>query len=485
MTTIRSGSVLSITARLTLLYTLGAMAAVALFATLVNWKLSSNFSIEHLRFVQAKTAELQTDLDDADGRASALLSEISKETAGTRLRQYQARVLSGDTILGQTPGMATALPVSLFAPPIVGALHAADLHQHQTGGRTWLLVSLPLRPVHGTSALRLQLAYDTTRDQQLLVDFHRALAVFFLLLVPVLIVIGRWISTRALTPVSRMVRAVTHITPAQLSTRIPETPPWPEELSGLVAAFNQMLSRLEEAFTRLSRFSADLAHELRTPLSNLSGELEVSLTRPRSLDEYRATLTSGLEECNRLTVLIENLLFLARAEHAQVALHCEYFDVAEVVGWVVARHALGAAARNVTIERKDTATLDADPILFRQALGNVLANAIRHSPDGSTISVEIKQVDNNIELSVVDHGDGIPAQHLPHLFERFTRVDPARGRSEGHAEGRADGHGTGLGLSIVRSILELHGGTATINSTVGVGTQVTLSFPQQHARPSK
>ncbi len=482
MTTIRPGSILSINARLTLLYTLGAMAAVALFAVLVNWKLAANFSTEHLRFVQAKTAELQADLNDADGRSGALLSEISKETAETRLRQYQARVLSGDTILGQTPGMATTLPVSLFAPLAVGALRATDLHQHRTGGRTWLLVSLPLRPVHGTSALRLQLAYDITRDQKLLIDFHRALAVFFLLLVPVLIVTGRWISTRALAPVSRMVRAASNITPTQLSTRIPETPPWPRELSGLVAAFNDMLSRLEDGFTRLSRFSADLAHELRTPLSNLSGELEVCLTRPRTVEAYRAALTSGLEECGRLHALIENLLFLARAEHAGVALHREHFVVAEAADWVIAQHRPGAATRDVHIDLKASASrLYADPLLFRQALGNVLANAVRHAPADSTVSVEIKHIaDNGVEVCVSDHGDGIAAQHLPHLFERFYRADSARDRSQGHVEGQ----GTGLGLSIIHSILELHGGNATIDSTVGVGTRVTLRFPQEHM-PSK
>jgi len=450
------------------------MAAVVLFATLVNWKLAANFSAEHLRFVQAKAAELQTDLNDSGGRPQALLAEIAKETVGTRLRQYQARVLEGAAVLGQTPGMDKVLPVSVFALPVAGILETADLHQHQSGERSWLLASMPLRAAPEIGMLQLQLAYDITRDRKLLTDFHRALAVFFLLLVPLLIVTGRWISSRALAPVTRMARAVGAVTPSLLSTRIPEMPPWPPELSGLVDAFNNTLSRLEEAFARLSRFSADLAHELRTPLSNLSGEFEVCLTRPRQIVDYQATLESGLEECRRLNALIENLLFLARAEHADIALHRESFDAAEAAGWVIAQHAPGAASRDVRIDLKGKATVYADLLLFRQALGNVLANAVRYAPPGSTVKVEIHSgSDGGVELCVTDHGDGIAAQHLSHLFERFYRVDPARDRSQGQ--------GTGLGLSIVHSILEAHGGGASIDSAAGIGTKVRLRFPAERA----
>jgi len=457
----------SIAARLTLFYTLGAMAALALFGALVDWKAAASFDGEHLRFLEAKSAELQADLDEAGGRPESLLDEIQKETGGTRLRQYLARVLSGGRVLGETPNMDRMFPPSLFPPPGANARRVADGGRREGQGHDWLLATLPIRSASG--ALGVQLALDVTRDDALLAEFHRALAVLFVLLIPLLVVVGRWVSTRALSPVARIALAAQAVTPTHLSARIPESPPWPRELEGLVRMFNDMLTRLEEAFARLSRFSADLAHELRTPLSNLSGELEVCLARPREACAYRAALESGLEECRRLQSLIENLLFLARAERVEEVLKRELFAAEEAAGWVIAQYAAGAAARGVRIELSGVAMLNADPLLFRQALGNVLANAVRHAPDASTVSIEVDELADGVRIRVTDRGSGIALQHLPSVFERFYQVDPARGRGAGQ--------GSGLGLAIVRSILDLHRGDAAIDSREGAGTIVTLRFP--------
>lgn len=453
----------SITGRLTLFYTLGALTALVLFAALVDWKLVANFNREQQRFLQAKTAEMQADLEDAGGHVQALLAEILKETEGTRLRQYQARVMDGRQVLGATPGMNATLPVVRFSP----TASVDQLRRQTAGGHDWLLATLPLRSVRG--ALQVQMALDVSRDDNLLRDFHRALVVFLILLLPLLVGAGRWLSQRALAPVARIARAAEAVTPARLSARIPQTPPWPRELSGLVDTFNDMLTRLEEAFARLSRFSADLAHELRTPLANLSGELEVCLARPRSAADYRATLESGLDDCRRLIGLTENLLFMARAERADLALRRESFELAEAARWVIAQQAPAAGARGVTIELSGSVQLDADPVLVRQALANLLANAVRHAPAGSSVTVSMQTDADGARVSVSDHGAGIAAEHLPHLFERFYQADPARGRGAGQ--------GTGLGLSIVRSIMELHGGRASISSQPGIGTTATLWFP--------
>lgn len=464
MNSARAGS---ITGRLTLFYTLGALTALVLFAALVDWKLAANFDREHQRFLQAKTAEMQADLDDAGGHVQALLAEILKETAGTRLRQYQARVMDGRRVLGATPRMDTALPVVRFPPTAAVDASLDHLRRQTAGGHEWLLATLPLRSARGP--LQVQMALDVSRDDNLLRDFHRALAVFLVLLLPLLVGAGRWLSQRALAPVARIARAAEAVTPARLSARIPQTPPWPRELSGLVDTFNDMLTRLEEAFARLSRFSADLAHELRTPLANLSGELEVCLARPRSAADYRATLESGLDDCRRLIGLTENLLFMARAERADLALRRESFELAEAARWVIAQQAPAAGARGVTIELSGSVQLDADPVLVRQALSNLLANAVRHAPAGSSVTVSMQTDAGGASVAVSDCGVGIAAEHLPHLFERFYQADPARGRGAGQ--------GTGLGLSIVRSIMELHGGRASISSQPGAGTTAALWFP--------
>lgn len=247
----------SISGRLALLYTLGALLAVGLFALLANWKLEANFTVAHRDFLQAKVAEFQDDLNDGSGAPNLLINEILKETDGARLRAYEARVLVAGKRAGETPGMATMLPARLF-PPVRGVQNLT-LTRYQTGNTSWLLTSLPLQ---GPQDVVLQIGLDITRDEALLTDFHRALAVFFLLMVPLLLGAGRLAAAHALAPLARIAKVAQSITPAQLSRRIPQDPPWPRELTGLVQVFNQMLDNLESSFERLSRVSADIALSL-------------------------------------------------------------------------------------------------------------------------------------------------------------------------------------------------------------------------------
>lgn len=464
----------SIGARLTLLYMAVALTTVAIFAGITDWRLSTNFAAEHQRFVQAKAAELQEDLVDAGGDPGALLDEIIKETAGSKLRQYQARVLDRDgSMLGETPGMHGDLPASVFAHGSAG-IPSVTLHLQHVGDRGYALTTVLLRGADGMVRARVQLALDVTRDEALQTDLRRALAFAFLLLVPLLALAGRWVAAKGLAPLHRISAAARSITPANLSARIPLVPRWPDELHELVQVINAMLARIEEAFARLSRFSADLAHELRTPLGNLSGELEVCLMRPRSAQDYRAALESGLDECRRLNVLIENLLFMARAEHAEQALRCEHFAAAQACAWVIEQHLPGATARGIVMRLEGDAVIEADSLLFRHALANLLTNAIRHSHDGGEVEIRLATVTEGVEVRVRDHGAGIEAQHLPHLFDRFYQVDAARQRGAGQ--------GTGLGLSIVRAIVELHRGVVRVESMPGSGTTASMVFPPDALR---
>ncbi len=463
---------LSIGARLTVLYTVVVLGVMLVFGAAVMWQLSSTFDAEHQRFAKDKVAELQTDLVDGHGDPRALLAEIDRETADRGVRQYEARVLAANgRVLGETPGMLASLPPAVFAGT---SLADARFQRRTVGHRVFALVSLPLQDRPSATRLDLQLAMDITRDHHLLSALRHAIWLTFGLLTLLLVLAGYIVSARALAPLKRIVRAAREVTPARLSARIPTDPPWPSELAELVQVFNAMLVRLEEAFARLSRFSADLAHELRTPLSNMSGSLEVCLLRDREGRDYRSVLESNLEECRRLGALIDNLLFMARVERADQAIRLETFDGREACEWVVAQQAPAAAAHGSRIGISGNARIEADPVLFRLALANVVANAIVHAGADTPVRIELENVDPGGVVRVVDGGVGIDPVHLPYLFDRFYRVDPARARGEGH--------GTGLGLAIVKTIVDLHGGSVDIQSVRGEGTCVILRFPAPDGR---
>jgi two-component system, OmpR family, heavy metal sensor histidine kinase CusS len=266
-----------------------------------------------------------------------------------------------------------------------------------------------------------------------------------------------------------MRRALERVQPAHLSERI-EPMRWPLELRPLAASFDDMLRRLEESFTRLSQFSADLAHELRTPIGNMLGEAQVALTRERSSEEYRSVIESTAAECERLSGIIDNLLFLARAESAEQQTERLLFNGRAALEKIAAFYQASAEERHISITCSGEAEIFADPILFNRAIGNLVDNALRFTPDGGSIRIAIRDLRSGAEISVSDTGSGIAPEHLPHVFHRFYRADPSRSSA-----------GTGLGLALVKSIVDLHGGSATIESELERGTTVILNFPGQAA----
>jgi len=280
-----------------------------------------------------------------------------------------------------------------------------------------------------------------------------------------------FVARRGLRPLAEMTRHMEGVTASQLHERL-EPAHWPEELSALAAAFNAMLLRLADAFARLTQFSADLAHELRNPVSNLMGETEVALSKPRTAGEYRQILESNLEDYGRLSRIVESLLFLARAENTEVPLHTESLDGGEVLESVCRYHEALAEEKGIRLDCQGRGCLNADVLLLKRALSNLLVNAIWHTPAYGTIRLILHPAeDGTVEIRVEDSGCGIAQEHLGKVFDRFYRIDPARSEE-----------GTGLGLAIVKSIMELHGGSVTINSQPGFGTAVILRFPQGNSQ---
>jgi len=270
----------------------------------------------------------------------------------------------------------------------------------------------------------------------------------------------------ALRPLRDVVREADTISAHQLNTRL-DGDAVPAELRPLIRAFNGMLDRLEEGVQRLSGFAADLAHDLRTPVNALMMETQVALARVRTVEEYQALLASNLEEYERLGRMIENTLFLARADNAQLAMRREALDAHAELARIRDYFEMLAEDGGVTLQLDAAGMLWADAVLLRRAVGNLMSNAVRHTPRGGTIALRVQ--DGTIE--VANSGSPIAPALIGRVFERYVRADPARGDDSGAAAGSA-----GLGLAIVRAVMQLHGGEATVRSTAQA-TVFTLRFP--------
>jgi two-component system heavy metal sensor histidine kinase CusS len=273
------------------------------------------------------------------------------------------------------------------------------------------------------------------------------------------------VTRRGLLPLRQMAQSLERIGPDQLKERIGSTG-WPRELQPLAIAFDQMLKRLDDSFTRLSQFSADLAHELRTPIANMLGEAQVALTRDRAAAEYRETIESTVAECERLSRIVDNLLFVARVDAAREPIARKWFDARVAIEKIAAFYQTVADDHNVTISCSGDGQIYADPDLFERAVGNLLDNALRFTAEHGAIRVAVSRHNRDFEVTVSDNGSGIATEHLPRVFDRFYRAESSRGSD-----------GAGLGLALVKSIVELHGGSAAIQSELNHGTTVVLRFP--------
>lgn len=277
--------------------------------------------------------------------------------------------------------------------------------------------------------------------------------------------LGLLLLRRGLQPLRQLSEAVRGIDLRSLDQRLPANGT-PAELLEPVQALNGMLARLDDSVQRLSQFSADLAHEIRTPLHTLLASNGQALNHPRSTEEYQEVLASNMEEFERLKRMAENLMFLARAEQAERALNLQTLDLPSVGGELCDYFEALADDRDLRLDNQLHGELLADQQLLQRALGNLLANAVRHADQGSVISLRRRDEAGACWLQVHNHGPAIAQEHLSKLFDRFYRVDPSRAEP---------GDSGGLGLAIVQSIMQLHGGQMRVSSDAD-GTVFELGF---------
>ena len=354
-------------------------------------------------------------------------------------------------------------------------LVAANARRHAHRPMTWTLgqqsyrgiaAELPTGIGEGSTVI-VAVATNIAHHRAFMRAFRNTLWIFVSIAATLTGVLG-WAAARSgLAPLRAMREQAQVVTAQQLSHRL-AVESVPVELAELAQSFNDMLARLEEAFLRLSDFSSDIAHELRTPVSNLMTQTQVALSRPREADQYRAILESNAEELDHMARMISDMLLLAKAENGLVVPHCETVHLAMEVRALFDYYEAVAEDKGLSLTLQGDAEVDADRLMLRRALGNLLSNAVRHATPRSAVQVRVTGFPDVVTVEVENIGEPIAEEHLERIFDRFFRVDPSRQRSS---------EGSGLGLAITKSIVVAHGGTITAASR-GAVTTFTVTLPR-------
>ena len=461
----------SIASRLILLFTLATALLLACGLGVFYLLVVRHASAEDNAVLADKISALRGDFHESGSNAFA--EELNARRGGEHSAYWIRMLDSHGRTHAETPGMDRLLPPEIFPSPTLAEEGSADrqksasavrnLKNHRTGANLFSLVAV--NEESGGEAYTLQVAQDRSSDERV----ERNFAALFIVVLSGGVLASAFIAItvtkRGLRPLGEMTQSLGRVDPTHLKERIAPAD-WPHELRPLAVAFDDMLKRLDDSFTRLSQFSADLAHELRTPIANMIGEAQVALTRDRAVAEYRETIESTVDECERLSRIVDNLLFVARVDAAREPIARKRFDARAAIEKIAAFYQTLADDHHVTIRCSGEGQIYADPDLFERAVANLLDNALRFTPENGSIQVALSEHDANFEVAVSDNGCGIAPEHLPRVFDRFYRADSSRSSD-----------GAGLGLALVKSIVELHRGSATIHSDIGRGTTVTLTFP--------
>lgn len=425
----------------------------------------------------------QLDVQAKDGLTEKLaqvehsLAESSATAADIVLHPHNLR----DQIVGHDNLTLTIMDSSTPRKQllILGSDDAVELPIPKTGSR-----SLEFQRLGSSDGHDLLMAHKLIRlknDQQILVmltldrksdvTLLNAYVKSTLIALPfILLLVGGcawWVVHRGLKPLRAFSKVVERVSARDLSHRM-KVHGLPEELSDLAHAVNFMLHRLDGDVQQLAQFSDDLAHELRSPMNNLMGTAQVTLSRERPPAEYKQVLESCTEELERLSRMVSQMLFLASVSQPSAPLTFSSIDLREEAEKVAELFAMSAEEKKMSVVVQGDAKVSGDRLMIQRAISNLLSNAIRHGSTGTPITLSLSTLKEEVSLAVRNAGEGIEAEHLPRLFDRFYRVHASRSRQQG---------GTGLGLAIVRSIMSLHEGRVAVESKPGAVTTFSLIFP--------
>lgn len=449
----------SITFRLTLLFAWVSTTVLLVLGLLVGSLAERHFEDMDVALLEGKLELLRHALQGVRSapQLAALPHQLDEALVGHPGLAVRVLGPEGEALYAHgDPGFPESLLASPGPRPAPPALWTNAAGQRVRGLAIQAPTGLPEAP-----PARVAVATDTDLHEHFMHAFRLALwsAVGAAALVSGFL--GWLAARRGLAPLQAIGRSAADITARRLDQRLPTTA-IPAELAEVADTLNAMLGRLEESFRRLSDFSSDLAHELRTPVSNLLTQTQVTLSRARSPEEYREVLASNAEELESLSRMIADMLFLAQADNSLAIPQREEVDLGREIGALFEFYEALAEERGIKLSLEGEGRVSGDRLMLRRAIHNLLSNAFHHTPPGGHIALRLRRPDAaSLALTVENSGPTIAPQHLPRLFDRFYRAEAAR---HGPAEG------SGLGLAITRSIVGAHGGSIEVQSEAGVTT---------------
>lgn len=454
----------SLTTRLTLLFAVVSTAVLLLLGLVIGSLVERHFEDMDLELLEGKLELIQHAL--AATRSAGDLETIPAQLDAALIGHHGLAV-------GIWDGAGNALYLSDGASFPKGSQPqgpAAQFPRTWTGADQHLyrgIIGTAPTGVPGGAPTTVALSTDLTHHEHFMQSFRLTMWAVVALAATLSGFLGGLAARRGLAPLHDIVRHAADITAEKLDQRLEEGS-IPLELAEVVRTLNDMLGRLEQSFRRLSDFSSDLAHELRTPVSNLLTQTQVTLSKARTLDEYQDVLASNAEEFERLSRTIADMLFLAKADNNLLIPLREDVDLQAEVSSLLEYYEAYADEKQLRLSYSGDASIAGDRLMLRRAIGNLLSNAVRHTPKLGRISIELTETpEGETVVSVENTGETIAPEHLPRLFDRFYRADASR---------QHYGEGSGLGLAITRSIVQAHGGEVSVMSETGL-TRFVIRIP--------
>lgn len=469
----------SLAFRLTFFICVSTIIAFLVFTWIMINSVEKHFAEQDVNDLTQISANVIHILSDNNETLQERVNDIRKVTAAYQNVFVYLTGQNGELLFqtASTPNLAAFSPDSAPHPQryylwnTLGPAGHGTLPQHHADPKTttYRVIAVPVNStINGQQAthrlvmamsMDFHLHYINSLKYKLVIS---ALIISLLIIFTVLFAVHR--GHAPLRAVSARIRTISS---ANLDVRL-NPGAVPIELEQLVKSFNHMIERIEDVFTRQSHFSADIAHEIRTPITNLITQTEIALSQRRSVKELEDILYSNLEEFHRMAKMVSDMLFLAQADNNQLIPESALIDLQQEVIKVFDFFEAFAEERGVTLIQEGAAQLlYGDPLMIRRAINNLISNAIRYTPRGETVRVILSRQQHQVALTVENPGQPIPASHLPRLFDRFYRVDPSRQRK---------GEGSGIGLAIVKSIIKAHHGDVTVTSDTSA-TRFTLYLP--------